>query len=372
MDGVDFAALKARIVELETRLADAQRELVSLAEQVDRHPEGPPPAAPAPAAAPAAPASAPAPAAPASAAPAPAASAPAAPAPAPAPATPAPATADAEQLRRERLESLAASAAALRKRNEELDRANQLRTEFISIAAHEFRTPMTSIVGYLDLISQGRLGPIPEAMQRPIASLIRNTQRLKRLIDEMLDVSRLDSGRMVLHRGSRDLVELVRSASGELEDFARAKGHEVVCDFGAVPPVDVDGDKIHQVITNLLANAIKYTPEGGRIVLSVAVNGPPERPAVVLRVRDNGIGVPEAAREKIFEPFSELTAPQYHSSAGPDSAGLGLYIARGIVLLHGGDISVDSREGEYTEFTVRLPLGGGEHDGQPDAAGGAE
>ena len=242
--------------------------------------------------------------------------------------------------------------AELRRRNAELDRLIRLRSEFISIAAHEFRTPMTSIVGYLDLISQGRLGPIPEPMQRPIASLNRNTQRLKRLIDDMLDVSRIDSGRMVLRRDAHDLRELARSAISELEGFTRAKRHDVGTDFAEVPAVDVDGDKIHQVITNLLANAIKYTPEDGRIVVSV------DREArwVVLRVRDNGIGIPAAARDKIFEPFSELTAPEFHTSAGPDSAGLGLYIARGIVLLHGGEIAVDSREGEFTEFTVRLPV----------------
>jgi signal transduction histidine kinase len=240
----------------------------------------------------------------------------------------------------------------LRRRNAELDRLNRAKSEFISIAAHEFRTPMTSIVGYLDLISQGRLGPIPDPMQRPIASLIRNTQRLKRLIDDMLDVSRLDSGRMVLHREPRDLRDLCRSAVGELEAFTRAKQHAVETEMGEIPPVDVDGDRIHQVITNLLANAIKYTPEGGRILVSVGL----EADRAVLKVRDNGIGIPEAMRGKIFEPFSEVTAPQFHTSTGPDSAGLGLYIARGIVLLHGGEIEVSSREGVYTEFTVRLPL----------------
>ncbi|MBI5477823.1 MAG: HAMP domain-containing histidine kinase [Deltaproteobacteria bacterium] len=254
----------------------------------------------------------------------------------------------------------------LRRRNAELDRLNRSKSEFISIAAHEFRTPMTSIVGYLDLISQGRLGPIPDPMQRPVASLMRNTQRLKRLIDDMLDVSRLDSGRMVLHRDARDLRELARSAIGELEAFTLAKQHEVETEFAEVPLVDVDGDKIHQVITNLLANAIKYTPEGGRILVSVGCDGE----WAVLKVRDNGIGIPEGARGKIFEPFSEITAPQFHSSAGPDSAGLGLYIARGIVLLHGGAIAVDSREAQYTEFTVRLPLlpGARTHGGTTAAA----
>ncbi|HEY3357160.1 MAG TPA: ATP-binding protein [Polyangia bacterium] len=257
-----------------------------------------------------------------------------------------------DKIVQERTHALADSEAQLRRKNAELDRLNRLKSEFISIAAHEFRTPMTSIVGYLDLISQGRLGPIPEAMRRPMASLSRNSQRLKHLIDDMLDVSRLDAGRMVLHRAPRDLRELVRSAVAELETFAQAKEHHIETDLAEVPLIEVDGEKIHQVISNLLANAIKYTPEGGRILLSVLQ----EPEALVLRVRDNGMGIPAAARDKLFEPFSEITAPQYHSSAGPDSAGLGLYIARGIVQLHGGEISVESQEGAYTEFSVALPL----------------
>jgi signal transduction histidine kinase len=257
-----------------------------------------------------------------------------------------------DKIVQERTRALAESEAQLRRKNAELDRLNRLKSEFISIAAHEFRTPMTSIVGYLDLISQGRLGPIPEAMRRPMASLSRNSQRLKHLIDDMLDVSRLDAGRMVLHRSPRDLRELVRSAVAELESFALAKGHHIQIEFGPVPLIEVDGDKVHQVISNLLANAIKYTPEGGTILLGVKQEGETVR----LRVRDNGMGIPAAARDKLFEPFTDITAPQYHSSAGPDSAGLGLYIARGIVQLHGGEISVDSQEGAYTEFTVALPL----------------
>ena len=264
-------------------------------------------------------------------------------------------TANLDQIVRQRTRALAESEAQLRRRNAELQRLNRLKSEFISIAAHEFRTPMTSIIGYLDLLGESRLGPIPEGLQRPLASLSRNAHRLKRLIEDLLDVSRLESGRMVLRRRPAHLNDIVSSAMHEQEPFWTEKRHTV--EFQAspdLPQVDCDPDKIHQVVANLLGNAIKYTPEGGRIEISTGRQGDAQ---VYFRVRDNGIGIPAWARQKIFEPFSEINEARHHTSESPDSAGLGLYIAKGIVELHGAEIHVSSEEGHYTEFTVTLPVG---------------
>jgi len=264
-------------------------------------------------------------------------------------------TANLDQIVRQRTRALAESEAQLRRRNAELQRLNRLKSEFISIAAHEFRTPMTSIIGYLDLLGEQRLGPIPDALQRPLASLNRNAHRLKRLIEDLLDVSRLESGRMVLRRRATHLNDVVASAMHEQEPFWTEKRHTV--EFQAapdLPQVDCDPDKIHQVVANLLGNAIKYTPEGGRIDISTGRVGDAQ---VYFRVRDNGIGIPAWARQKIFEPFSEINEARHHTSESPDSAGLGLYIAKGIVELHGAEIQVSSEEGQYTEFTVTLPVG---------------
>lgn len=263
-----------------------------------------------------------------------------------------------DQIVRQRTRALAESEAQLRRKNLELDRLNRMKTEFISIAAHELRTPMTSVVGYLDLIVEGRLGDLPDDLRRPITSLRRNAHRLKRLIEDMLDASRIETGRVTLRRTACSLEEIVLAVIDEMRPLAEDKRQKLSCEIAAVPPIDGDADKIHQVVVNLVANSVKYTAERGEIRLHVDAHSPTGDGPVMARLRvwDNGIGIPPALRARIFEPFSDVHTAKHHTSSGPDSAGLGLYIARGIVELHGGQIEVDSEEGRYSEFTVFLPL----------------
>ncbi len=261
-----------------------------------------------------------------------------------------------DQIVRQRTRALAESESQLKRKNVELDRLNRMKAEFISIAAHELRTPMTSVVGYLDLIVEGRLGELPGDLRRPISSLRRNAHRLKRLIDDMLDVSRLETGRVSLHRAPCSLNDIVSAAIDEFKPIAGAKRQSLEGRLSDVPPIDADSDKVHQVVSNLLANSVKYTADGGQIRLSIDVHEGQAR----LRCWDNGIGIPPGLQARIFEPFSDVHTAKHHTSNSPDSAGLGLYIARGIVELHGGSIRVESEEGRYSEFTVLLPLVGAE------------
>jgi signal transduction histidine kinase len=259
-----------------------------------------------------------------------------------------------DRIVQKRTRALAESEAQLRRRNLELDRLNRLKSEFIAVAAHELRTPMTAIIGYLDLLAEDRLGAVPAALRRPLSSLQRNAQRLRRFIDDLLDVSRLESGHMLLRRSSCDMNAIVRAAISEQEPFWGEKQH--VVEFQAeraLPPVCCDPDKIHQLVANLLANAIKYTPSGGRITLSTFQ---PDAAHLGLRIRDNGIGIPTWAHQKIFEPFGELVETRHHTSEAPDSAGLGLYIAKGIADLHSAELVLESEEGQFTEFTLVLPF----------------
>jgi signal transduction histidine kinase len=263
-----------------------------------------------------------------------------------------------DQIVRQRTRALAESEEQLRDKNAELERQSKAKADFISIVAHELRTPLTSIVGYLELMAEGRFGDMPDTAERPIGSLRRNAHRLKRLVDEMLDVSRIEAGKMVLRRAPLALGEVVRDVVTELAPLAEAKKQAVSCALDDVPPVDGDADKVHQIVVNLLSNSIRYTPEGGSIKLSV------DRPPIDrfpgrwarLRVRDDGIGIAASQRSRLFEPFMDVTPAKHHTSSGPDSAGLGLYIARGLTELHGGLIAVESQEQVYTEFTVLLPL----------------
>lgn len=266
-------------------------------------------------------------------------------------------TANLDQIVRHRTRALAESEAQLRGKNAELERQSQLKAEFISIVAHELRTPLTSIVGYLDLFAEHKFGTLAEEMKRPVRSLQRNAARLKRLADEMLDASRLEAGRVALRKQRIDLGEVVAEAMTELGPLAQAKRQSMIHSLGEARPIDADPDKVHQIIVNLVSNSIRYTHEGGQIL--VTVDEPPIETYpgewARLRVRDNGPGIPADQRAEIFEPFSDVQPAKHHTSSGPDSAGLGLYIARSLIELHGGLISVDSEEQVFTEFTVLLP-----------------
>jgi signal transduction histidine kinase len=263
-----------------------------------------------------------------------------------------------DQIVRQRTRALAESEAQLRVTNTELVRQSKIKAEFISIAAHELRTPLTSIVGYLDLFSEGRFGELPPLLERPMSSVRRNAHRLKRLVDDMLSVSRIEGGQMTLRREPVNLGEVVSDVVTELLPLARARELHVATHIEHVEAIDADRDKLHQIAVNLVSNAIRYTPEQGEIVIDVD-EAPSERyPGgwARLRVRDNGVGIAEEDRQRIFDPFLHVQPAKHHTSAGPDSAGLGLFIARGLIELHGGLITVDSQPDVFTEFTVLLPF----------------
>jgi signal transduction histidine kinase len=210
----------------------------------------------------------------------------------------------------------------------------------------------------MDLFSEGRFGEIPALIARPLTSVRRNAHRLKRLVDDMLSVSRLEAGRLTLRREQVDLGDVVRDVVTELIPLARERMQSLDTHIVPIDPLDADRDKLHQIAVNLISNAIRYTPEHGAIDVHVD-EAPRERfPGgwARLRVRDNGLGITEADRQRIFDPFLHVQPAKHHTSAGPDSAGLGLYIARGLIELHDGLITVDSAPNTGTEFTVLLPL----------------
>jgi signal transduction histidine kinase len=262
-----------------------------------------------------------------------------------------------DQTIRLRTRALTESEEELKRKNAELERQTAAKSEFIAIIAHELRTPMVSIVGYLDLLVEGRFGAVSPAMERPVTSLRRNAHRLRRLIDEMLDFARLGAGKVRLQRVPVALGAVVEDALAELTPLAIARQHQMRAAVEPIRPIDADPEKLHRVVINLVSNAIRYTPPSGSIVVLVD-----DAPAEVypgdwarLRVRDNGIGIPAAHRHRIFEPFTDVKAAKHHTSSVPDSAGLGLFIARGLVELHGGLITVESTEGAGSEFTVLMP-----------------
>jgi len=186
----------------------------------------------------------------------------------------------------------------------------------------------------------------------------RNAHRLKRLVDEILDVSRIEQGRMMLRREPVNLGEVVSDVVTELEPMAKARELHVATHICEVESIDADRDKLHQIAVNLVTNAIRYTPEQGDITIEVDEAPSETYPGgwARLRVRDNGFGLAKEDRDRIFDPFLHIHPAKHHTSALPDSAGLGLFIAKGLVDLHGGLITVDSQPDKFTEFTVLLPF----------------
>ena len=225
------------------------------------------------------------------------------------------------------------------------------RDQFLLIAAHELRTPVAGVRGYAQLLqrqrARGRLAP--ERLARALEAIEAGTARLDRLTEDLLDVSRLRTGRLALRARPLDLAAFAAEAVGRYRDRLDPR-HDLAVEATAGPcPVLADADRLEQVLTNLLDNAAKYSPEGGVIRVTVGSEGD----GVGLRVRDAGIGLPPDALEVIFQPFGRARNAADLQIPG---LGLGLYICRDIVERHGGRIWAESPgEGQGTTIHVWLP-----------------
>jgi signal transduction histidine kinase len=246
--------------------------------------------------------------------------------------------------------ALALENARLYERAQEAVRA---RDQFLSIASHELRTPVTTIRGYAQLLLRAHAqGPIaPERLVRYLTTIDLETGRLGRLTQDLLDVSRLQTGRLLLARRPLDLAQLTRGIAERFAEQAQG-GQRLVIEVPATPCIVLgDADRIEQVLANLLENATKYSPGSGTIAVSLTV----EEGEAAVRVRDEGIGLSTDAAEAIFEPFGRASNATAKHIPG---LGLGLYICRDLIARHGGRIWTESPgEGMGTTFVVVLPLG---------------
>ena len=250
------------------------------------------------------------------------------------------ARADAESARR-----------LLAEQNEQLREADRLKDEFVALISHDLRTPLTSIMGYLELVLED--GGLNDHQQGYLEVVNRNADRLLRLVNDLLFVARLEAGQLDLHPSELDLAAVARQSTSEAEPRATAKGITITCETEMVPAIAADKGRIFQVLDNLVSNAIKFTPEGGDVHVSVArSNG-----AVRLEIADTGIGISRAEQHRLFERFFRATTAAERHIPG---TGLGLYIARAIVEAHGGSISVESEPGRGTSFRIDMPVGSAE------------
>src|SRR5258708_2988321 len=224
----------------------------------------------------------------------------------------------------------------------------RMKDEFVSTVSHELRTPLTSLRGALGLLSSGMLGAVAEKGQRMLEIAVANTDRLVRLINDILDLERMQSGRIEVNRRTADAYSLMVQASEGLLSLAESAGVRII-----VEPVDarlwVDSDMILQTLTNLLSNAVKFSPAGETITLS----GTNQETAFTFRVTDHGRGIPGDKLESIFERFKQVDASDSRDKGG---SGLGLAISRSIVTAHGGRIWAESGTGKGSIFQFSIPL----------------
>ena len=229
---------------------------------------------------------------------------------------------------------------------EELEKVNRAKSEFVSIVSHEFRTPLTGIQGFSEIMRDEELSPAE--VKEYAGDINKDAQRLNRMITEMLDLDRMEAGRMVLHREPTDLNAIVRDAADRVRP--NAPSHPITLTLTPdLPEYSGDHDRLTQVVANLLSNAVKYSPTGGEIV----VRTERQEGAIYLTVRDHGMGIPADKLEAIWERYSRI---ETDTTRGIQGTGLGLPIVRQIVTMHGGKVWAESEIGRGSLFHVVLPL----------------
>ncbi len=234
---------------------------------------------------------------------------------------------------------------------------DQLKSEFVATVSHELRTPMTSIKGYADLLLLGAAGQMTEAQNRFLQTIKQNADRLSILVNDLLEVSRIDQGRVPLRFTSVAVSEIIQTVtahlSGRIKDMNKPMTVTIEAETDKLPAIRADFDKIIQVMQNLADNAFNYTPEGGTITFGAQHQ--PESDVVVLSISDTGIGIPQEVQHRVFERFFR---GDEHSEVVMDTpgTGLGLAIVKELINMHGGDIQFNSVLGKGTTFYIKLPV----------------
>lgn len=255
--------------------------------------------------------------------------------------------------RRER-EELAAQARAFeaeQKARAAAEEVSRAKSRFLAVMSHEFRTPLNSIMGYAELLRKELAGPLTATQRDHLDRMGGSMKHLLGLIDEVLDLSRVEAGQVELRPQRVDVAALARDVIGAMEPQARQDGLELIARIPDQPVLmRTDPGRVRQILLNLLSNAIKFTDDG-RVTLTVE----PDNDDVRFHVSDTGIGIERSEIERIFDSFHQAEGRLLNGSRG--GAGLGLAVSRSFAVLMGGDVTVESEPGAGSTFTLWLPLG---------------
>jgi two-component system sensor histidine kinase BarA len=232
-------------------------------------------------------------------------------------------------------------------RLKELDR---LKSNFIATMSHELRTPLTSVIGYSEMMLEGLGGTLSDEQREYLGIIMEKGESLLHLITSILDISKIEAGRVRLVLGDVDAAQLLRDAAATVLPAARKKKVQVVCDPGTLPHLHADREKLRQCLINLASNAVKFTATGGQVTVGAEVL-PGDK--LALRVADTGIGIPTEHLNRIFDVFYQVDGSTTREYGG---AGLGLAIVKSFAEAHGGEVKVASTPGQGSTFSLVLPV----------------
>ncbi|WP_437508596.1 sensor histidine kinase [Sorangium sp. So ce1099] len=266
---------------------------------------------------------------------------------------------------RESFRELSQKNAELQQAYERLKELDRLKSNFLATVSHELRTPLTSIMGYSEMLAEGIGGPLTGEQREFIETIRSKSEQLLGLIMSLLDLSKLESGTLIVHRSEVAVGPVLLEAASTIAPAASKKGVELrIHAESDLPPVFGDGDRLRQVFINLVENAVKFTEAGGEVMLAArAVSDDtddlpglvlvaPLQQAVEIRVVDTGIGIPVGERLKVFDPFYQIDQSSTREHGG---TGLGLSIVKRLVEAHGGTVRIEPNEPRGTVFVVKLP-----------------
>jgi signal transduction histidine kinase len=247
----------------------------------------------------------------------------------------------------ETIETIAAQLAQYADRKRSDAAAARMKDQFVATVSHELRTPLAAMDGWLHILLDGEPGPLNEEQHRFLTTVKRNSDRLMRLVGDLLLIGQMDAGRFTLELGDVDVAELVGETVALFEGSAAEKRIELTADMA--PRAIVRGDRLRlgQLLSNLVSNAVKFTPEGGQVRVRVGE----QDGACVVEVTDSGIGIPPEERAHLFERFYRAS-----TATGTAGSGLGLAISKAIAEAHGGTIRIADSGGTGTRFVLEIPL----------------